>query len=667
MESTDMVILQLKIQEGTGKKLPEAKKEVETLANSIVGLAKANKQLREERNKLDIASADGAKRIQELNKLIDENNEKIKQNSSNLEKQRMNVGNYKRGVIDALKELRIGGVNVGDVVDKLSKANEDLFQGMIQGYKQSGIAAKLFGSVARTALTLTGIGVLIAGIVTLIAYWDDIKVAVGLAGTEQERYFKSQQEHLEKSKGLLDRYNESLLHQNELLAIQGGQEQKIFENRRLGLQANLDLQESVLENLRRQIETQERINAITNLGQDLEGLAALKKQYDEASNAVTNTKNQLELLAAELAKFNEDQAKENKEAADKAAADAEKARDDRAKANEKERKEKEKQNEEDRKAKTKQDEEEKERWGGLVEAHFDALEEQSEADKEYHDGLRKLRDETEKAEEEADDREKARRAEAFTAVMQTIDDAQFAANTINAISDAKANREIKRIQELAEQGIISKEKADKQIAQIEKEAFERNKKVSIAQTIIDTIQSAVSAYKAMVGVPIVGPVLAKIAAAVAVATGLAQVAVIRATKFAQGGEFKPKKYSYGGLVVGGRSHAEGGTTYRGEDGNAFEVEKDEGIFILKKSANKEYLSSLNQAHGGKSWGQKTWYAAQGGQIETRDIAARSNQNSAIARIVASALANAPRPVVFVEDIRTGVDRAVSIEQSSRVL
>lgn len=41
-------------------------------------------------------------------------------------------------------------------------------------FKQSGIAAKLFGTTTRTALTATGIGVFVIALGTVVAYWDDI-------------------------------------------------------------------------------------------------------------------------------------------------------------------------------------------------------------------------------------------------------------------------------------------------------------------------------------------------------------------------------------------------------------------------------------------------------------------------------------------------------------
>lgn len=61
---------------------------------SIANLTKANKDLREERKNLDLSSKEGKARIVEINDALDENNKTIKENSSALEKQRMNVGNY---------------------------------------------------------------------------------------------------------------------------------------------------------------------------------------------------------------------------------------------------------------------------------------------------------------------------------------------------------------------------------------------------------------------------------------------------------------------------------------------------------------------------------------------------------------------------------------------
>jgi hypothetical protein len=61
--------------------------------------------------------------------------------------------------------------------------------------------------------------------------------------------------------------------------------------------------------------------------------------------------------------------------------------------------------------------------------------------------------------------------------------------------------------------------------------FMVGKAAAIAGTYIDTYQSATAAYKAMVGIPVIGPVLATAAAAAAIVSGLANVQRIQATNF----------------------------------------------------------------------------------------------------------------------------------------
>lgn len=63
-----------------------------------------------------------------------------------------------------------------------------------------------------------------------------------------------------------------------------------------------------------------------------------------------------------------------------------------------------------------------------------------------------------------------------------------------------------------------------------------------------------------------------------------------------------KKYAKGGTIVG-KSHAQGGVKFVGDNGQAFEAEGGENVYILKKTASAEInaLSDLNVAHGGKSF------------------------------------------------------------------
>ena len=77
-----------------------------------------------------------------------------------------------------------------------------------------------------------------------------------------------------------------------------------------------------------------------------------------------------------------------------------------------------------------------------------------------------------------------------------------------------------------------------------KKVFKLQKAASIAQTLISTYDGATSAYKAMAGIPVVGPALGAAAAAAAIASGKANVDQIRAQKFQgqahDGLEFVPR-------------------------------------------------------------------------------------------------------------------------------
>lgn len=70
------------------------------------------------------------------------------------------------------------------------------------------------------------------------------------------------------------------------------------------------------------------------------------------------------------------------------------------------------------------------------------------------------------------------------------------------------------------------------------------KAIKIAETTITTYQSAVNSYNALAGIPIVGPALGAVAAGIAVATGLAQIAKIKSTNLQK--VPKPKSFARGG-------------------------------------------------------------------------------------------------------------------------
>lgn len=70
--------------------------------------------------------------------------------------------------------------------------------------------------------------------------------------------------------------------------------------------------------------------------------------------------------------------------------------------------------------------------------------------------------------------------------------------------------------------------AFKELGKQSKTAFTMFKAISIAETIVNTIAAAQAAFKAMAGIPIIGPALGVAAAAAAIAAGMARVSQINA-------------------------------------------------------------------------------------------------------------------------------------------
>ena len=80
---------------------------------------------------------------------------------------------------------------------------------------------------------------------------------------------------------------------------------------------------------------------------------------------------------------------------------------------------------------------------------------------------------------------------------------------------------------------LSAEQQQKLLAEQQEEynkAFEANKKLEYANTVINTATAAMEAYKAMAGIPFVGPALGAAAAAAAVAAGVYQLMIIKNTQ-----------------------------------------------------------------------------------------------------------------------------------------
>ncbi len=131
-------------------------------------------------------------------------------------------------------------------------------------------------------------------------------------------------------------------------------------------------------------------------------------------------------------------------------------------------------------------------------------------------------------------REEERKA-AYDAVLET-QAALFGAISSNLDArmselDSAHKREV----EMAEASGQDTEAIDTKYNEKKKKIAKRQKAMAAAQATIDTYTSAVAAYKSLVGIPIVGTVLAPIAAGAAVMAGLANVRKIYATDVGDGG------------------------------------------------------------------------------------------------------------------------------------
>lgn len=109
-------------------------------------------------------------------------------------------------------------------------------------------------------------------------------------------------------------------------------------------------------------------------------------------------------------------------------------------------------------------------------------------------------------------------------------DRQYAEQTANLETQLSAKRQ-KTMASTLNNLVSLQSSSNKKMAAVGKAA-------AIAQATIDTYKSAVSAYSAMVGIPVVGPALAVAAAAAAIAAGLNNVAQISGVQLAEGGLVK---------------------------------------------------------------------------------------------------------------------------------
>lgn len=141
-------------------------------------------------------------------------------------------------------------------------------------------------------------------------------------------------------------------------------------------------------------------------------------------------------------------------------------------------------------------------------------------------------------------------ASAYSQACSDLEQAKISKNYEKQIAAAGNNSKKKKRLE---------EKRDKELAAAKSKANKRAMKIEIAQAIASTAMAAINAYSSAAQVPFIGWTLAPIAAGMATAAGLLQIATIRKQHQAEAAGY----YS-GGYTGGRRYRREAGVVHEGE-------------------------------------------------------------------------------------------------------
>lgn len=162
-------------------------------------------------------------------------------------------------------------------------------------------------------------------------------------------------------------------------------------------------------------------------------------------------------------------------------------------------------------------------------------------------------------------------------------------------------------------------------------------------------------------------------AAIVVAAGMKNVMSINKTKEPDTKiNTSVRKYAKGGQVYG-PSHAAGGVTFTGSNGQQFEAEGGENMYILNRKASGAInaLSALNMEYGGRSFGSSGVYRyANGGKIDVgggasmqlpSNFSLSNDSLRKLAAIMYDSVASVPAPRVAVTDIDEGQQQYNSVQ------
>lgn len=152
---------------------------------------------------------------------------------------------------------------------------------------------------------------------------------------------------------------------------------------------------------------------------------------------------------------------------------------------------------------------------------------------------------------------------AYNGINNILSSASAYAQACSDLEQAKISKNYEK--QIAAAGNNSKkkkkleEKRDKELADAKSKANKKSMKIEIAQAIASTAMAAINAYSSAASIPVTGWVMAPIAAGMATAAGMLQIATIKKQHQAEAAG-----YYEGGYTGGNRYRKEAGVVHEGE-------------------------------------------------------------------------------------------------------
>ena len=380
------------------------------------------------------------------------------------------------------------------------KAVGNLLKSTTIGTQVATVAQRIYNAV----MAANPVALLVAGLTALVGV---IALVVNAMGDETEAMEESIKQR-EKELELMNEAAEKLKAENkfrlDLAAAQGKSAKELAALNEQNAQSEIKSIDKRVQALKQEIVERSALMKFRD-GEELKKLQEANSKSLEEMKKLANERLALQnSLKIQEAKLETDAKKDAEEKAKEAKEKAEKDAEERRKRIEDEQK-----------------------W--LIESNREALRRQAEMNKEFEDDEKKKKEEADKLESE--------RIEAEIQAEQKRLDKQKA-DRLKAVEDYKKAKE-QEVQ-LTLQGLTAIQGLADAFAgkstESQKRAFQIKKAASLAQATIETYQAAQSAYASQMTIPTPdAPIRANIAAAIAIASGLARVAVIAKTKFEGGG------------------------------------------------------------------------------------------------------------------------------------